>query len=736
MRIVLPSLLLAALLPNVTAAQGAEGDSAVELDTVVVIASRVPEPLAQVVASVAVIERSEIERHLDQDIADLVRYLPGVRVDSDANRFGRSGFSIRGLGGNRVRVEIDGVPLPDAFAVGQFANAGRDLVDLEAVQRVEILRGPASTLYGSDALAGIVAFRSRDPADLLAQGQGAHAYGVRLGYASRDRSRLLGANWAGETDGGWQAMLLAARREGAQSENSARSDAEAANPADFARDAFLGKLVRDAGNAGRWSFVFDHSRSDQDTRVRSQHFGPGRFRTTYRLDAEDHSARNRISALGEWRAPTAWLDQLALLVYRQDSEARQDSFQYRLPDAATPFESLRFRRFDFSQQELGLDLLGVSEGEAFGLAHRQVFGIRVEQTDYRGLRDGVETNLASGVASTVILGERFPVRDFPNSSTRRIAAFWQDEIRFGDFALLPGLRWERYRLDARPDALFIEDYPDIVTADLGATSFTPKLGLRWSVSERASLFLQYAQGFRAPPFSDVNIGLSLPALNFEVRPNPALRPERSRGLEAGLRWHGQALQGTVSVYDNRYRELIESRANLGVDPVSGALVFQSVNRSRARIRGAEAEFRLDLAALRPALEGWSLQGAAAVTRGDDTARDRPLNSIDPDSLTLGLRFDSLGGYWGGELIASAVRGVSRIDQPANPLFTPPGYSSYDVFAWYEPRPGMRLNLGLFNLLDRQAWDWGSLRGVPANAANLGFYSKPGRSLAASLSMVW
>ncbi len=736
MRNRLPPLILASLVPFGAAAQDAVQESAVQLETVVVIASRVAEPLAQVAASVAVIEREEIERHLDQDIGDLVRYLPGVRVDADANRFGRSGFSIRGLGGNRVRVEIDGVPLPDAFAVGQFASAGRDLVDLEAVERVEILRGPASTLYGSDALAGIVAFRTRDPADLLSQGQDANVIGLRMGFASRDHSRLLGASWAGDTDSGWQAMLLAARREGEQTENSARSDADAANPADYARDAFLGKLVRDADTFGRWSIVLDHSRAQQDALVRSLHFAPGRFLTTYRLEADDHSERNRISALGEWESPAVGLDHLHLLVYRQDSEARQDSFQYRLPDTATPFESLRFRRFDFSQQETGLDLLAVSEGEWFGLTHRQVFGIRIEQTSYRGLRDGLETNLASGTTSSVILGERFPVRDFPNSDARRIAAFWQDEIRFGDFALLPGLRWERYRLDARPDALFVEDYPQIDTVDVGASSFAPKLGLRWTVSPRANLFLQYARGFRAPPFSDVNIGLFLPALNFEVRPNPELRPETSHGLEAGLRWQGEALQGTLSIYDNRYRDLIESRANLGVDPSTGALVFQSVNRSRARIRGIEADFVLDLGTLRPALQGWSVRGAAASARGEDTLIDRPLNSIDPASASLGLRFDSANAVWGAELIALGVRGVRRIDQPSNPLFAPPGHASLDALAWFELRPGMRVNLGLFNLLDRQAWDWGSLRGVPANASNLEFYSKPGRSLAATLSIAW
>src|SRR3546814_10953320 len=84
------------------------------------------------------------------------------------------------LEGNRVRIVVDGVPLADAYSIGQFASAGRDLVDLEAVERVEIQRGPASTLYGSDALAGVVAFRTLDPQALLLRGAGGRYLGLRL----------------------------------------------------------------------------------------------------------------------------------------------------------------------------------------------------------------------------------------------------------------------------------------------------------------------------------------------------------------------------------------------------------------------------------------------------------------------------------------------------------------------------------------------------------------------------
>ena len=185
-RIAGPSvLIIAGLLASMVAgAQPPVDAQEVVLDPVVVVGSRAAEPLQQVVGSVSVVERDRLGRNGVLDIADLASLVPGLSVPVDAVRFGRQGFNIRGLEGNRVVIEIDGVPLPDGFGVGQFALAGRDLVALDAVERVEVLRGPASTLYGSKALAGVVALTTRSPEDFLWRGNG-WASGGSVGVASR-----------------------------------------------------------------------------------------------------------------------------------------------------------------------------------------------------------------------------------------------------------------------------------------------------------------------------------------------------------------------------------------------------------------------------------------------------------------------------------------------------------------------------------------------------------------------
>lgn len=702
------------------------------LGRVVVVASKAAEPAAQVVGTVSSLDRETIERRQVQTIADLVRYEPGVDALGDVSRFGWQGFSVRGLDGNRVGMEIDGVPLAEGFSVGQFAAAGRDLVDIAAVQRVEILRGPASTLYGSDALAGVVAWRTLDPQDLLDRVEGQAYLGGRLGWTGRDRGRQLSVSMAGGS-GALQGMLLLSHREGHEVENA--STRMPANPVDQWRRSALAKLAWDGGVLGRWTFALDAARGRSEVDMRSSRFGPGRLATTTELLGDDRFERDRASLKGEWTPDAAWLDASELLVYGQRNRSLQDTAQTRLADRATPFPSLRERRFDLRQRNTGLKWLGQARSEAGAWSHWHVFGLEYARTRYSGYRDGREINLATGASSNVVLGERFPVRDFPESRSTELGAFWQDEIGIGEtFAVIPGLRWERYRLDAEADAMFREDYPDVAVADIARSAWTPKLGLRWRSSGHSTWFAQYARGFRAPPFGDVNIGLSLTLLNYEVRPNPQLRPERSQGLELGWRWEGPRLQAQLSAYRNRYRYLIESRANLGIDPVTRALVFQSVNRTRASIHGVEASLSYSPGAS----SDWALRAAAAWAHGRDQERNQPLNSVAPAKLVLGASWEPLEGRWGAELVATGVARQGRLDTSAGPLFRAPGHALLDAYAWWRFRPGMRLGLGLQNIADRRYWDWTSVRGIDplATTPPLDFHTRPGRNVSVTLGIDW
>lgn len=127
------------------------------MDQVTVTATRSEKQLKDVAASVTVVDEEQIEKELVTDIKDLVKYEPGVNVGSDG-RTGSEGYNIRGMDGNRVKIMVDGIDQPKQFNSGfTYQRAQRDYVDLDTLKAVEVVKGPSSSLYGSDAIGGIVA---------------------------------------------------------------------------------------------------------------------------------------------------------------------------------------------------------------------------------------------------------------------------------------------------------------------------------------------------------------------------------------------------------------------------------------------------------------------------------------------------------------------------------------------------------------------------------------------------
>src|SRR5690606_3582298 len=192
-------LSIGAILSGAASAQNAPAtepaEEPAEFDRVVVTATRTARAIADVPNTVDVIGRERMDELLVRDLKDLFHFEPGVTVTGSYGRFGIRDIRIRGLGGNRVRILTDGVPVSDAFEIGNFSNANRNFVDLDPLKRVEVVRGPSSALYGSDALGGVVAFVTRDPADYLAPGEDAHL-GFKLGAESDWDGLFAGATAA------------------------------------------------------------------------------------------------------------------------------------------------------------------------------------------------------------------------------------------------------------------------------------------------------------------------------------------------------------------------------------------------------------------------------------------------------------------------------------------------------------------------------------------------------------
>lgn len=138
------------LWPDAASAQSRPG--AATLERVVITANRTPQPLSSVLADVSVVEREDIERSGAFGVADLLARLPGIEFARNGGPGATTSLFIRGSETRHTAVYIDGVRV-DSQSTG---GAAWEQIPLDQIERIEVLRGPAAAVYGSDAVAGVV----------------------------------------------------------------------------------------------------------------------------------------------------------------------------------------------------------------------------------------------------------------------------------------------------------------------------------------------------------------------------------------------------------------------------------------------------------------------------------------------------------------------------------------------------------------------------------------------------
>lgn len=718
LRIVYGAALLA-VAASATAQQDDTEQQVVADEVITIVAHRQPRELSEVAGTVSVISADELARDLVLNANDLVRYEMGVELDDTSSRFGHNGFRIRGIGGNRTAIVVDQVALADRFAVGSFSDSGRGLLDLGLASRVEILRGPASTLYGSDALGGVVAIETLSADDVM---YNAHlGTRVRLGI-STDAQRGYGRVATAWSDGDDSLLIAGA------AQYREEVDAAATEIHDPQRVRQTGALLKwqTYTNFGSWQLSFDALRERRETNVLHS-LGSGRQARTTALYGEDEryewrailrfrSEPNFFSERGEWR------------LYVQEAQTQQDSFEER-GLLAEPLDIYRGFRYDYDNFGLAADF--ETDKEWGNVRHRLGYGFEVSRAEVWDERDAWQWNQVQQTVTNVLLGETFPLRDFPRSQVHETGLYLHDEMRLwrGGPSLSPGLRYERYALRTQTDALFTQRYPNSSVTDLTHEAWLPKVGLLWPFTNNAEGFAQYARGYRAPPFADVNVGLYYPQFRVLAIANPDLKPERGYTFETGLRWRSTQTRASITAFHNRYSDFIESRAALGFDPQRGLLIFQSINRDKVVVEGLEARWEQDWTT------HWSSDIWLQYMRSEDKTNAEPVASVSPPSMLLALRYAPPQLNWESRLVMRAQREQKQLfNADDEALFAAPGYATFDwLMQWYAT-PDIQIGAGVFNLTDKTYWQPAQVSGYPANDPIVPLLSQPGRHLRLTLDV--
>ncbi len=660
---------LALLADGMLTVLAAEPTDLEPIEEIVVVATRTPQHAFDLPQMVDVIDRAQIDDRLPQQLDELFEGMPNLRFDSGARRNGDQP-SIQGVGAAGVLILLDGAR--QSFLSG---HDGRLFLEPELIARIEVQRGPGSALYGSGAMGGVISIETISADDLAAAGR-------RWGGAVKSSFQSVNNEWLAKVLGFGYADDLALT--GAVAFRSG-SDIRLGDGSRLqADDAFLSSHAKASwqwrdGIVSALSFTGTDIWSREPNNAQGTNTaGPINPLVNRRITARSFTLKQTIAPQGG-----SGLIDLDITGFFASTRNREDQI-------ASP--RLTFRDLD----SLGLRI--ENRGLLFGRPGtermlRLVLGGEIYGDEQTGFDSTTPGNTLSGV---------------PNARTTFAALFAQLEAEaatpLGRMLFIPGIRWDRFRNRRAGEAAPAED------------AVSPKLGLSWFPYEHLLLFASWAESFRAPNMNEVfnegihfriPLGPLMEAPNFFI-PNPDLKPESGRVVEAGVGYDGplgllgdDRLRLKGSYFHSRIDDLIDLDVTVaftpgcflpGLGPCSSG-TSRFVNRRDARLKGTEIELAYET-------ERFALSASYATLRGRDRATGAFLGLLLPDTFyaDAALRWPSLDLKTG--LRVEIAEAMGRVNDPGQ---VRSGFEKVDIYvSWMPgdgPFAGLRVDFGIDNVGD-------------------------------------
>ncbi|MBU72203.1 MAG: hypothetical protein CMN81_08830 [Spongiibacter sp.] len=607
---------------------GALGDSASSsadtrprlLETVVVTGTRTPYSLADAPVEVQLIGPEDIKASGARDVAELLEREGGVYASRESGR--GTSIQIQGLSSEHVLVLVNGRRM-----IGRI-NGAIDLsrFHIADIERVEIVKGPSSALYGGDALGGVVNIITRRGAD-----------GEPGGVVT------LRGDSEGNGDAFARADLVADSVSASVSAGYSRLAGFDLDDSTFAEDGVSGESSF-GSLSGRWQasegfdLGFDASYSLDDTERRDGGTGGKQYATYKQIEEVRVGVQPRI--------------------HFDDSSLTLDMYYNRYAD-------------QFLQDQLGSTENTIDE-----------------ETINELLFGGGQWDVSPGWLNTLpgqhtlSLGaefqlERLDADRLGQSAERdRQSLYVQDDILLGNerLHLIPGVRFDR-------DSQF-------------GQQVSPKLSLRYDISDSLFTRLGYGRGYRPPSFRELLLRFDNPAVGYRVEGELDLEPEKSTGFNAGLTWlAGEQHSVSISAFHNDVDDLIEI---IQVESTP-TILFSYRNVAHATVSGVDVQWTWQGQTWPLRLElGYGHLWSEDEATGDELSGrpEQRVNlavSLDKPRYSLGLR-----GTWTGERVFAV-----ELDSGGAPTSAgeAEAYALVDARASWKGFAPLLLSLGVDNMTD-------------------------------------
>lgn len=521
-------------------------DPATLSESITITPARAEIRLIDAPASVSVLDSKDVDNAAAQTMDDLLRQVPGFslfrRSSSMVANPTTQGVSLRGTGASgasRTLVLSDGVPLNDAFGGWVYW----DRIPRPSVDRIELVRGGSSDLYGSDALSGVINVISRPPSERVVNFEA--SYGTRdtsdVSFYVADQWKGFGINLSGEamrTDG---YFLVGPDERGLV-------DAEAAS-----KHRALGlRISYDWGGEDQFFLrgsLFDEDR-DNGTLLQRNDTATESLASGVRLRTPDGSNWNLTLFANQQRFHQNFT---AISTDRNTETLNRNQF---VPSRDAGF-SFNWSRLSFEKHLLvaGVDLRGVR-------------GTSNEEAFFNGR---MTTFLSTG------------------GRQRRAGFFAQDLVRLSSrWQLAASARYDNWR-DSSAASVLKTLATGVVQptffAERSKDAFSPRLAVIFRPVESLSLRAAGYRAFRAPTLNELYRGFRVG--NVQTLANELLEAERLTGGEAGADWTGsKILSARISGY---WTETVNPVTNFTLSVTPALITRQRRNLGRTRSRGIEAE---------------------------------------------------------------------------------------------------------------------------------------------------
>jgi hemoglobin/transferrin/lactoferrin receptor protein len=634
-------------------------------DQITVTAGRQEQLTSEVVAPITVITSDDIEMLQPEKMSDLFKTIPGVEVEGEGPFRGIP--VIRGLTSNRVLILVDGQRLNNGRESTDFAGIQPALVSLGEVERIEVLRGPASVQYGSDAIGGVVNIITRQP-DLAAEefvvsGSASYEYGT----VSDSQSGQVRVSGAGKrvgfvVGGSIQDVDDYTAADGAHEDERYTQytlEDDTVPNSQMKQTAFDGAFRVLTGDQG----VFKINAES----VRTEDVGfPGFDPETSGIDISfPNFDRTKLGASWE-SGRMGFLDDLTLSAWYQnvDKESiRNFSFGSFFQNQTTRSEI----------DTIGFNAQGISTVGANHLT----YGVDFYQDD---LHDTALTETPFAPPSDEVV--------VPDSTQTGIGLYISDRISATDrLTVNIGLRGDRFSFDSEEDPRYQGEPFDVTDSALSGN-----VGVIYSLTEHVNLTGLIARGYRTPNIQERSFfGPATTGDTFIIQ-NPDLDPEQSWNYEAGFKVRYEQASGGLNVFYNDLTDFISFEFLGEVDPITGLELARFANVEKAEIWGVELDLEWIFA------RWWSVFGSFAYLEGTNETTDEPLPYIAPWKVTAGIRYQR--SSWWAEADLRHLGEQDRLP-PGDPDFdngTDP-FTVFDLRGGYDFAFGLGVLVSLENLFD-------------------------------------